>query len=770
MLRLTHPRALWSLAALAVLAPAALGGRSAYALVACTSADIVSQDPGCPNSAAPCRITKAFTVSDGCIFDFGSRDVTIANNGGKLDVGSGATTLLAANLTIEPSSTSGRVLGRSISVVVAGSITIGGLIDVGSGNMTLLAGSLTVAPGGTLEGIGSASSPPGNAGGTILIRTAGDVTIQKSGFQTGKMDVSAKGTGGQIAIEASGAVTIAGTLNAGQVTNAANGGGGSIRITTCGAISGPQTGALVASTGYLSPALGDIDLYAGGNIDFRGQIDVGGANGGSVRLQAETSVTLGTVNGNADTKSDAGSGGEVEISAGTSVQLLGPVTLNGAASIFDYGGDGGVLSVSAAYGDVTVSGNVALDGVFPDGSGGDVALVAQGSIATSASISAKSSGIDSAGGVISLEADRDVTTDGIISASGGSGGDLSILAGRHLTVAKNLSAAATSAGGFGGTIQLDAGADGSGNLSVQATVDVGAVACALGECGEGGETDLSGCDIAITATGSLLARGPDGGAQSAVASEQLTIAGQIDARKTGGADFADGDNSLSHPSRKVPLITGTVLPAPALAGLATCTAESQNSCLPPCPSCGNDVTEFPETCDDGTGASCAGCSFLCRIENCDDQDPLTVDSCTPNLGCRNQSAPPPCGLTPTPTATATRTRTPSSSPTPTRPTPTRTATPVATATPSPTPSPTGAGTATPSPTSTPAPCVADCNGDQTVTINEVVASVNIFLGEAVAVCANADQDGNGQVAINEVVAAVNSFLAAPGECPRVQRP
>lgn len=64
-------------------------------------------------------------------------------------------------------------------------------------------------------------------------------------------------------------------------------------------------------------------------------------------------------------------------------------------------------------------------------------------------------------------------------------------------------------------------------------------------------------------------------------------------------------------------------------------------------------------------------------------------------------------------------------------------------------------------------CVGDCNTDGEVLINEIVASVNIFLETAnVSTCRNADQNGDNLVLINEVVGAVNSFLD-PEKCPMV---
>ncbi len=54
----------------------------------------------------------------------------------------------------------------------------------------------------------------------------------------------------------------------------------------------------------------------------------------------------------------------------------------------------------------------------------------------------------------------------------------------------------------------------------------------------------------------------------------------------------------------------------------------------------------------------------------------------------------------------------------------------------------------------------DCNGDGKVTINELVSSVRISLGEAaLEICTAADRDGNGLVSIDELVAAVLQALA-----------
>ena len=60
-------------------------------------------------------------------------------------------------------------------------------------------------------------------------------------------------------------------------------------------------------------------------------------------------------------------------------------------------------------------------------------------------------------------------------------------------------------------------------------------------------------------------------------------------------------------------------------------------------------------------------------------------------------------------------------------------------------------------------CVGDCNGDGSVTIDELIVGVNIALGQAaLAACSPLNADGNGEVSIDELVRGVNA--AAVG-CP-----
>lgn len=58
-----------------------------------------------------------------------------------------------------------------------------------------------------------------------------------------------------------------------------------------------------------------------------------------------------------------------------------------------------------------------------------------------------------------------------------------------------------------------------------------------------------------------------------------------------------------------------------------------------------------------------------------------------------------------------------------------------------------------------APCAGDCGSDFGVTVDEIVAAVNVALElSGVTGCRSADVDGDGRVTIDEIVAAVRSAL------------
>jgi hypothetical protein len=55
-------------------------------------------------------------------------------------------------------------------------------------------------------------------------------------------------------------------------------------------------------------------------------------------------------------------------------------------------------------------------------------------------------------------------------------------------------------------------------------------------------------------------------------------------------------------------------------------------------------------------------------------------------------------------------------------------------------------------------CTGDCNGDGSVTIDEIIGLVNVALEQAALTCASADLNHDGQIEVNEIMAAVNNAL------------
>ncbi len=82
-------------------------------------------------------------------------------------------------------------------------------------------------------------------------------------------------------------------------------------------------------------------------------------------------------------------------------------------------------------------------------------------------------------------------------------------------------------------------------------------------------------------------------------------------------------------------------------------------------------------------------------------------------------------------------------------------------TPTETPTDIPAETPTPTPTSTPpgGGCVGDCDGNGTVSIEEIMVGINIAMDEAtLASCQSLDVNNDGQVTVNELMQAVNAGL------------
>jgi cysteine-rich repeat protein len=459
------------------------------------------------------------------------------------------------------------------------------------------------------------------------------VNIQRASFK-GVIDVSGNVRGGTVIINAGGSITVSGDIISNNITT--SGGNGIISLrSTGGDVTSGSTSTISAQGGDFSTG-GFIDITASGRVDLGTNLIANGGDGGVIDVASGgESVVRGM---NATGGGDAGSGGCASVFAGTRVQMLGPVALNGTGSpTLSGGGCGGFIDIEARFGDVTINDAILAESGAPDGGGGGISAIARGSISTTslAPLSVQGQGPSSCGGEISLEADLDVSASGNMNASGGFGGNLvDVIAGRNAVLNGRVDAQGRDAGGFGGSVTVVAGDRGFGNININNVVDVGGGGCGtLNGCGLGGFTEISGCNVTIGSAGSVLADGPDGGDNLLVAREQLTVSGPVDATTT--ATMTNGTNTFQHPIGLNAMIAAPVTPTAIDQALPRCTTVGQVACLVPCPVCGNGMTEFPEQCDGGNAVNCDGCSNFCRTQNCNDSNACTADSCDATLGCNN---------------------------------------------------------------------------------------------------------------------------------------
>ncbi len=571
-----------ALALLLFVAPSAQAG-----IPACTAADIVAAESvaDCPDDGvSQCNITKDYDIANGCDLDFGSRDVFI-ETGSRIDVGSGAMTLRAADLTLDR--------------------------------------------GSDIRGRGEGSTSPTFDGGMVSLITSGGITMV-GGSNKATIDVSANSLAGDIFIDAQGPVLIAGQLLANNL--AIDGDAGTITVFSAD-FTLDSTGELSARNGNQSFSGGTIDILADGDAVIDGMIDLDGGDGGFLDLAATGQVSVDR-DINTTGNGDAGSGGVVDILAGTDLFLRGRIVARGTTGLDNAGGDGGAVCVEALFGDVTVTHDILATAASSDGAGDTISITAAGSvhIASTAQLSARANGSFGCGGFLTIEADLDITAAGPVDVSGGfGGGEIDYVAGRHITIAKVHDAQGRAGGGIGGGVFMEAGASTFGRLSIQKQILADGGGCSFENgCGVGGSTDLSGCEVEIFGDGDVFARGADGGQNQVTAFGLLRILSPASLRANATTALGlDGSTTLDHADAVAPILSGSFDPL----------AEVRALPLQTCPQCGNNEIEVGETCDDGNVSSCDGCSFFCQVEDCDDSNFCTADTCDPQLGCGHTSAP-----------------------------------------------------------------------------------------------------------------------------------
>src|SRR5581483_3547015 len=327
----------------------------------------------CPAAADPCVVSTTVNVAPGSTLDFGARTVDVKS---------------------------------------------GGKLSVTSGTMTILAGALHVEAGGALIGV------EGALGGTIAVTTTGDIRVD-GGRTPGRIDVDGDQTTGEVDFTAGGDIVLAGSLLGRALTDFAA--GALVNLTAAGAV---MLGGTVALGGGVQSIGGALAVEAGGDVTVTAPIDVSGGDGGDIDITSNGGdVTLEAgpvVNG----AGDFGSGGTVTLAAHGTVSVKGGLHGPGAGSALDGGGDGALVDITADTGAVTLAGTFDLSGAPPDGTGGEIDVTAGTDFVLTGAVLAGDTGIDGCGGSVSVSAGGNVTA-GIMQAPGGScgGGSVSITGG-----------------------------------------------------------------------------------------------------------------------------------------------------------------------------------------------------------------------------------------------------------------------------------------------------------------------------------------------------
>ncbi len=548
-------------------------------------------------------------------------------------------------------------------------VTISGKVQLGTKRLKIRAKSLVIANG--VDGRGAA----GSRGGTLEIETfVGTALDFRLLTNAAKIDLSGGIGGGVFAIAAQGGISLEqGEIRADGLTAAAPGGSidlrsetGNIHVGTVlaaddGTLTGGGSsriglqavaGGITLNGANLSASAGSIDIAARDTVssdqgaklrtDRGGAIDIVGS---ALTLAGEATATWGSINLHATTgalavtrtsqpglrvdASSDGDTGEIALMA----DAPGPAgTITIATPIVAPGADveahaTGLLRVTKklnasgtpADGETTGGGQVVLESELLDIEITDDVLandnLTEGSVDLSAGhdvilnggVEAKGT-MGGPGGAVTISAGRDMRLGAgrTIDASGGeSGGSVEVRAGGRIElVGTSKIDAGTGAPGPGGLIDLAAGADGeAGALAI-----AGSVVAKTKDAGNAPSTILlEGCDITIAAAGTVDSNrlGSNGahGSNSLTARKSVTVAGKI---LGGGGNFLTSVSAASGGGQVAPAFTLSLRPA--------CTDNGVPAgCLLPCPTCGDGVEQFPETCDGGAADRCTSkCGPTCR--------------------------------------------------------------------------------------------------------------------------------------------------------------
>jgi hypothetical protein len=393
----------------------------------------------CASPTGDCVLASTATVPVGT-YDIRPRNLVLQNKTITIS-GAGLFKVLANNVTIEPGGrfiATGTDGNTQVDFQATGTIdlqsagTSKSRIDV-SGNFG--GGSIMLHAGGNVTVIGTlianATNLLGFGGPISLMSDTGNVVVGGDPSEGLKSFGNAQGGGGSINLDAlMGSISIATQL----VPKGGDCGSCEINLTAGLDITATAQGVMDLRASGIGDG-GYFNASAGGNINLAGNIlangssdELEGGTGGDVLISANGSVTIGgrvELNGagrdeGADPNLGAvdGDGGASDISAGTFIQMNGPMF--GISKGFGQGDE----FAFDAFGNVTLAGEIDMTG---DNYGGDISVLSEGLITVSARVRTQTP-IDpvnkpaALGGTIDLEGCQiDVTSTGQVIATGPGG-------------------------------------------------------------------------------------------------------------------------------------------------------------------------------------------------------------------------------------------------------------------------------------------------------------------------------------------------------------
>ena len=497
----------------------------------------------CASPSGPCTPTSVTmnanieVTNAGCEFDLGGRTLSIQKT--LQMTGAGFIKIRnVGNITI---TSNGKLKARGDFVQPQGFIIQGGLISLESTGTITHSGTLDVS---------------GDPAGVLRLSTAGDITlhtnslVQANGITSFVDDRSRFADGGSCdVLSTTGNVTVAGDV----VLTGTNAGLGGVL--------------------YLQAARA---LRIDRPIDASG----GGSDGGVVGAAAGDDLTI-TKSISVESRGGGGFGGEIILEAGEDafggVVPGGALTVDGAVlqlggSSFDgFGGDGGELYASA-YGPLRFIGTgVAVRanaGAHFDGYGGSVEFDSSdldplrlgpldGDITLEGTITAQGGDSLSRGGDIEIVAGRNATINATIDVNGKtSGGDVAAEAGAAMVVNGVITAQATDAAGFAGSVDLRAG------FAQDATLTIAKDILAAGGANNGAGDRITLAACALTVSTGVKIDGHAGTAGSSYGGSVIELIARRAMQLQGSTQFLaypGGRVTTIHPPAVYPVIGGGVV-------------------------------------------------------------------------------------------------------------------------------------------------------------------------------------------------------------------